>query len=181
MLFLKPLLKSFFTAQLLRTCLVQTLHNFDITACVKIHPIPHDIFQTKNQFLFKVWIALQYHERYIFCTSLAKTLYDIDRRSLSKSKLSDFRLLSWKVTKFLMSFFKSPVRFSLNIASTFRVMTPSSSCHFWKRESTLLQILHHSSKLWHITPLYFFWFKHDILLTAVAHNSTNFQTCHCSH
>ena len=33
---------------------------------------------------------------------------------------------------------------------------PNSSCHFSNRKSAFLQILHHSSILWNITPLYFF-------------------------
>ena len=30
------------------------------------------------------------------------------------------------------------------------------SCHFWNSKSVFLQILHHSSVTWDITPLYFF-------------------------
>ena len=33
---------------------------------------------------------------------------------------------------------------------------PNSSCHFPSNKSVLLQILHHSSTSWKITPLYFF-------------------------
>ena len=33
---------------------------------------------------------------------------------------------------------------------------PNSSCNFWKHKSVFLQILHHSSMLSNITPLYFF-------------------------
>ena len=31
-----------------------------------------------------------------------------------------------------------------------------NSCHFWNKKSVFLQILHHSSGSWGITPLYFF-------------------------
>ena len=31
-----------------------------------------------------------------------------------------------------------------------------NSCHFWNSKSVFLQILHHSSGSWDITPLYFF-------------------------
>ena len=31
-----------------------------------------------------------------------------------------------------------------------------NSCHFWNNKSVFLQILHHSSVSWDITPLYFF-------------------------
>ena len=34
-----------------------------------------------------------------------------------------------------------------------------------KHKSVPPQSLHHSSALWHITPLYFFWLKHNMLST----------------
>ena len=49
------------------------------TAEVKVHRIPHAIFQTKSQFFFK-----------LFCTFSAGTLYAIDKSSTSKYKFSDF-------------------------------------------------------------------------------------------
>ena len=67
--------KSFFTTQLLCIFLAQTLHTFHksspskckfsdfSTAQVKVHQIPHAIFQIKSQFFFKVWIFFQCHER----------------------------------------------------------------------------------------------------------------------
>ena len=33
------------------------------TARVKVHQIPHVIFQMKSQFFYKVWIFCQCHER----------------------------------------------------------------------------------------------------------------------
>ena len=47
------------------------------------------IFQTKNQFFFKVWISFLCHERSFFCTFLAETLYPIDKNSISKCKFSE--------------------------------------------------------------------------------------------
>ena len=89
------------------------------TACIKTHQIPHAIFGTKSQLLFK-----------LFCTFSSKTLYALDKRSTSKCKFSDFRLLDWKLTKFLISFFKPQVCFSLNFASPFSVMTHNFSESF---------------------------------------------------
>ena len=57
--------------------------------------------------------------------------------------------------KFLISFFKAQVSSSSNLVSFFSVMT------------------HNSSVL--------FWLKYNILSPKVAHQSPNFQTCHCSH
>ena len=61
---------------------------------VKIHQIPHVIFETTTQFFFKRSITLQCHERYLFCTFLTETLYDLVKRSPSKCKISDFQPLT---------------------------------------------------------------------------------------
>ena len=125
------------------------------TAGVKVHQIPHVIFQTKNQFFFKVWISFQCHERSFFCTFLAETLHAIDKSSTSKCKFSDLPLLTLKFTKFLMSFLEPRVSFSSNFASLFSVMR------------------HNSSVLFHLN-LYMLW-------TKGAHQSANFQTFNYSH
>ena len=63
----------------------------------------------------------------LFCTFSSKYLYALDKRIGSKCKLLDFRLLEWKLTKFLMSFFKPQINFPLNFASPFSVMIHNSS------------------------------------------------------
>ena len=63
--------KSFFATQPLCIFLAQTLHTFYksanfqtfSTVQVKVHKIPHVIFQIKRQFFFKVWIFFQCHGR----------------------------------------------------------------------------------------------------------------------
>ena len=62
----------------------------------------------------------------LLCIFLAQTLHTFDKSSPSKCKFSDFRLLPWKLTNFLTLFFRPPVSFSLNIATTFSVMTHNS-------------------------------------------------------
>ena len=109
------------------------------TARIKIHLIPHVIFGTKNQFFFKLCII---------CTFSSKILYALDERSPSKSKFSDFRLLAWKLTKFLVLFLKPRVSFPLNFASPFSVM------------------IHNSYEI--------FWLKYYMLWTKRAHQSTGF-------
>ena len=61
---------------------------------VKIYQIPHVMFETASQFFFKLCITVQYHQRCLFCTFLAETVHDLDKRSPSKCKTSDFRLLT---------------------------------------------------------------------------------------
>ena len=73
----------------------------------------------------------------------------------SKCQFSDFLLLELKFIKFLMSFFKQKKSFSSTFGSLFSAMIDNSSAIFQLN-------------------LY-------MLVTKVAHESVNFQTCHCSH
>ena len=91
----------------------------------------------------------------LVCILLAQTLHSFDKSSPSKCKFSDFPLLALKFTKFLKSFFKQRVSFSSKFPSFFSVMINSSSV--------------------------LFYLKLYVLLTKVAHQSANFQTCLCSH
>ena len=63
-----------------------------LSGWVKMHQIPYVIFETTSQFFFKLFITLQCHEK-LFCTILAETIHDLDKRSPSECKISDFRLL----------------------------------------------------------------------------------------
>ena len=54
---------------------------------------PHVIFGTKGHFYFKHCITLQCHDTQLFCTFPSKTLYALDKRSLSKYSFSDFWLV----------------------------------------------------------------------------------------
>ena len=125
------------------------------TAPIKIHQIPHVIFGTKGNFFFKLYITLQCHETQLLRTFSSKSLHAMDKRIPSKCTFSHFWLLAWKLTKFLMSFFKPQVRFPspeifyLNhymlwtkrayqwtIFQTFSCSNesspmPNSSSHFW--------------------------------------------------
>ena len=60
---------------------------------VKIQQITYAMFETTSQFFFKLCINLQCHERWLFCTFLAETVHDLDKRNPSKCKTSYFRLL----------------------------------------------------------------------------------------
>ena len=72
-------------------------------------------------------------------------------------------LVSWKITP--LYFFRSKVIYfawkgpiKVQILETFECSDQNSpnSCHFWNNKLVFLQILHHSSVSWDITPLYFF-------------------------
>ena len=63
---------------------------------------------------------------------LAETSYAIDKSSTWKCKFWDFWLLAWKITKFLMSFFKPRVSFQ-----AFSAMT-HNSCESFKLKYYML-------------------------------------------
>ena len=87
--------------------------------------------------------------RQFLCTFACKTLYASNKRNPLKCKLSDFQLLAWKLTKFLMLFCKARISFPLNFASPFSAMT------------------HNSSEI--------FCLKHYMLWTKKGHQSTFFR------
>ena len=69
----------------------------------------------------------------------------------------------WKITPLYL--FRSNVKYfarkepvKVQILETFECSDQNSpnSCHFWNNKLVFLQILHHSSVSWDITPLYFF-------------------------
>ena len=71
--------------------------------------------------------------------------------------------VSWKINP--LHFFRSNIIYfalreptKVQIFETFECLGQNSpnSCHFWNNKSVFLQILHHSSVSWDITPLYFF-------------------------
>ena len=132
------------------------------TAHIKIHQIPHVIFET----FFKLYITLQCHETWCFCTFSSKYLNALEKQIQSKCKFSDFQLLAWKLTKFLV-IFQATSQFLFKLSSTLQChdtqflwnflietvyafdkkspslynfqtfgcsneSSPSSSCHFWK-------------------------------------------------
>ena len=59
---------------------------------VKMHQIPYVMFETTSQFFFELFITLQCHEK-LFRTILVETVHDLDKRSPSESKISNFRVL----------------------------------------------------------------------------------------
>ena len=96
----------------------------------------------------------------------------------SHPKISDFRLFTWKWTRFIMSFFKLRISLRLNFASSFSLMTHNYSeipqfknyilwttrsqqytafqtFIFHTASSESIYILHHCPVSWKLTPVYF--------------------------
>ena len=57
---------------------------------------------------------------------------------------------------------------------------PNSSCHFSSNKSVFLQILHHSSMSWKITPLYFFSSNNIYFAQKEPIKKKIFETFECS-
>ena len=57
---------------------------------------------------------------------------------------------------------------------------PNSSCHFPSNKSVFLQILHHSSMSWKITPLYFFSSNNIYFAQKEPIKVKIFETFECS-
>ena len=94
-------------------------------------------------------------------------------------------LVSWNITP--LYFFRSKVIYfaqkepiKLQKFLTFYCLHQNSPnfCHFWNKRSVFLQILHHSSVSWDITPLYFFSWYFIYFLTKGAYQSTKLVKFH---
>ena len=96
-----------------------------LSALMKVHPIPHAIFETTRsgfiQILHHCSVSWKITPLYFFSSNL----YTLD-----KKQFSDFWMVGWKFTKFLMSCLKLQVSFSLNFASLFSAMRDNSSVLF---------------------------------------------------
>ena len=135
--------RSFFTTQILCIFLAQTLHTFyksRLSTCkfsffsmlaLKFTKLLMSFSKQRVGFFINVWIFFHCHERQLFGTFLAETIYAIKKSSTtSKCTFSDLPLLPSKFTKFLMSFLEPRASFSSNLTSLFIVMRPNSSVHF---------------------------------------------------
>ena len=106
-------------------------------ALMKVHPILHTIFKTARsgfiQILHHCSVSWKITPLYFFSSNL---IY-------FGQKLLVFWVVWWKFTKFLMSYLKLQVSFSLNFASLFSVMGDKSSCWnfiwFLQKEPTKMQ------------------------------------------
>ena len=105
---------------------------------VNINQIRHVILETKSQFFLKLCITLQRHERYLFCFLLAEILYDLDKRSPSKCKISDFRLFTWNVT-LIGSFCRKRIKFQPKKHRWVVSHDIEEWCKIWRKTYLLFQ------------------------------------------
>ena len=114
---------------------------------MKVHPIPHTSFETTRsrfiQILHHCSVSWKITPLYFFSSNL----YTLD-----KKQFSDFWMVGWKFTKFLMSCLKLQVSFSLNFASLFSDFRDNSSILFsgnctWFGQSAKFQTFDYSHKV----------------------------------
>ena len=92
--------------------------------------LSHQFLIPQGHGLFKFCITVQCHERYITPLYFFSNLIYFEQKEPVKGKYSDFWVVGWKFTKFLMPYLKPQVSFSLNFASLFNVMGDKSSVLF---------------------------------------------------
>ena len=101
-----------------------------LSALIKVHPIPHAIFDTKSsefiQILHHCSVSWKTTPLYFYSSNLAY----FEQRDLIEMTFSDFWVVGWKFTKFLVSYLKPQVSFSLNFTLLFSVMRYKSSILF---------------------------------------------------
>ena len=94
----------FFLAQTSYT-LDKIVHQSEIfgllSGWVKLHQIPHVIFETTSQFFFKLCITLQCHERYVFCTFFSWSFIWFLQKEYTKVRICTLiGSFCWKYIKF---------------------------------------------------------------------------------
>ena len=124
-----------------------------LTVLMKVHPIPHAIFETIRSGL----IQILYHCSVSWKTTLlyffSSNLIYFRQKEPIKVKFSDFWVVGWTFTKFLMSYLKPQVSFSLNFASLFSVMRDNSSVFFiwnfiWFGQKKPIKVQSATHQLW---------------------------------
>ena len=89
---------------------------------MNVHPIPHVSFETtKSRFIQILCHCSVLRNIILLYFFYPKPLY-FGQKEPIEVKFSDFWVVGWKFNKFLMSYLKLQVSFSLNFASLFSVM-----------------------------------------------------------
>ena len=115
------------------------------SALVKVPPIPHAIFETKRWGFIRIlhYCSVLWKITPLYmCTS---DLVCFGQKEPIEKKLSDFWVFGWKFTKFLKSYLKPKVSFSLNFLSLVSVMLDTLLYFFrwnfiWFRQKELIKV-----------------------------------------
>ena len=116
-------------------------------AQIKFHPIPHAIFETARSGFIQILPFCSVSWKITSLYFFNSTFIYFGQKWPIEVTFSDFWLVRWQFTKFLMSYLKPQARFSLNFASLFNVMEDKSSVLFYlKRYMIFTKGTHHSAK-----------------------------------
>ena len=116
-------------------------------AQIKFHPIPHAIFETARSGFIQILPFCSVSWKITSLYFFNSTFIYFGQKWPIEVTFSDFWLVRWQFTKFLMSYLKPQARFSLNFASLFSVMEDKSSVLFYlKRYMIFTKGTHHSAK-----------------------------------
>ena len=88
--------------------------------------------------------------------------------------------VNFKLTHFLLWTLESHQSSNFNTFKCSGENLPNSSCHFPRNKPAFLQILHHSSMSWDITPLYFFNSNNIYFAQKDSIKAKIFETFECS-
>ena len=97
-----------------------------LSALMKVYPTSHAILDTSRSGFIQILHHSSLSWKMTSLYFLAEPWYTLDM----KVNFSDFWLIGWKFTKFMMTSLKQYVSFSLNFALFFNVMRNSSSVLF---------------------------------------------------
>ena len=94
-----------------------------LSALMKVFPIPHVSFETTRSRFIQILHHCSVSS--LLCIFYLRPLY-FEQKQPIEMKFSDFWVVRWKFTKFLMSCLELQVSFYLNFSSLFSVMRKSS-------------------------------------------------------
>ena len=103
---------------------------FRLSFLMKVHPISHAIFEAARSGFIQIlhyFSVSQKRTSLYFCSS--NLLYFVQKEPIEKKSL-DFWVVGWKFTKYLMSYMKLQIIFSLHFLSIFSFMRDNSSVLF---------------------------------------------------
>ena len=92
---------------------------------MNVHPLVHAIFETTRSEFVQFCITLWCHQD-ISSVFLSSSLIYFRQKEPIEVNFSNFWVLEWEF-KFLMSYLKLPVNFSLDFVALFSIMTDNSS------------------------------------------------------
>ena len=133
-------------------------HFWTLSGWVRIHQIPHVIFETTSQFFFKLCITLQCHGRKVFCTFLAETLFEKESTTVQNFRLSTAQVKFHQICTLIGYFCWKYIKFKLKNYGGNMSHDTKEWFKFWKfwkvSKMTRIRNTEESWKIWRKTDLW---------------------------